>query len=240
MPLLINILPKSILHNSCVLPKTLYPGGIRTRVFCSWGGCNVHWATPPRLQMTDPYNIHNKNVSICICTFKWHMCSWVLNDKKIKIIWVLQLLKHFYVHLTQILMSVFINTGTGFCIYVKLGSDSFLVENNVQLLSWTGWPDRANFRPMGDCSLRPVFMKIAEIAQIFWLLCSSLEGMYQLWQNLGRATFWVIFCTNSSGHPGLEDFPVSSAKYFSTVLKAQLAPAARCCGHRLRLKNRRP
>jgi hypothetical protein len=29
-------------------PKTLYTGGIRTRAFCSRGGCNVHCATPPR------------------------------------------------------------------------------------------------------------------------------------------------------------------------------------------------
>jgi hypothetical protein len=27
--------------------KTLHPGGIRTRVFCSWGRCDVHCATPP-------------------------------------------------------------------------------------------------------------------------------------------------------------------------------------------------
>jgi hypothetical protein len=26
----------------------LYPGGIRTRVFCIWGGRDVHCATPPR------------------------------------------------------------------------------------------------------------------------------------------------------------------------------------------------
>jgi hypothetical protein len=27
-------------------PKTLYPGGIRTRVFYSWGGWDVHRAAP--------------------------------------------------------------------------------------------------------------------------------------------------------------------------------------------------
>jgi hypothetical protein len=27
--------------------KTLYPGGIRTRAFCSWGGWDVDCATPP-------------------------------------------------------------------------------------------------------------------------------------------------------------------------------------------------
>jgi hypothetical protein len=27
--------------------KALYPGGIRTRVCCLWGWCDVHCATPP-------------------------------------------------------------------------------------------------------------------------------------------------------------------------------------------------
>jgi hypothetical protein len=43
------------IHKLCILPnsmamfslKTLYPGGIRTRVFCPWGGCDVNCATPP-------------------------------------------------------------------------------------------------------------------------------------------------------------------------------------------------
>jgi hypothetical protein len=43
---------KSIIDNS--IPtfsiKTLYPGGIRTRVLGSWGGCDVHCVTPPGLQ----------------------------------------------------------------------------------------------------------------------------------------------------------------------------------------------
>jgi hypothetical protein len=30
-----------------LLPKKLYPGGIRTRVFCSCGGYGVNCATPP-------------------------------------------------------------------------------------------------------------------------------------------------------------------------------------------------
>jgi hypothetical protein len=42
---------KLITHNSIVMfsQKILHPGGIRTRVFCSWGGCDVHCAMPPGL-----------------------------------------------------------------------------------------------------------------------------------------------------------------------------------------------
>jgi hypothetical protein len=38
-----------ITHNSFALfsLKTLYPGGIRTRVFCSWSGCDVYCAMLP-------------------------------------------------------------------------------------------------------------------------------------------------------------------------------------------------
>jgi hypothetical protein len=40
---------KSIKHNGIpiISLKTLYTGGIRTRVFWSWRGCDVHCATPP-------------------------------------------------------------------------------------------------------------------------------------------------------------------------------------------------
>jgi hypothetical protein len=42
---------KSILHNTIAMfsQKTSYPCGIRTRVFCSWGECDVHCATLPGL-----------------------------------------------------------------------------------------------------------------------------------------------------------------------------------------------
>jgi hypothetical protein len=40
---------KSIVHNSIDMfsLKTLYPDGIRTRVFCPIGGCDVHCAAVP-------------------------------------------------------------------------------------------------------------------------------------------------------------------------------------------------
>jgi hypothetical protein len=42
---------KSIIHNSMSVfsLKTSYPGGIRTRVFCSGGECDVHCSKPPGL-----------------------------------------------------------------------------------------------------------------------------------------------------------------------------------------------
>jgi hypothetical protein len=49
-------------HKQCILSQVhtydsiamfflqiLHPGGIRTRVCCLWGWCDVHWATPPGL-----------------------------------------------------------------------------------------------------------------------------------------------------------------------------------------------
>jgi hypothetical protein len=40
---------KSITHNSIAMLflKTFQPGGIRSQVFCSWGVCDVHCASPP-------------------------------------------------------------------------------------------------------------------------------------------------------------------------------------------------
>jgi hypothetical protein len=36
-----------------VFLKTVYPGGIRTRVFCSLGGCDVHCGPPPNISLFD-------------------------------------------------------------------------------------------------------------------------------------------------------------------------------------------
>jgi hypothetical protein len=40
---------KSIIHNriAMISLKTFYPGGIRTQVFCFFGGYDIHCATPP-------------------------------------------------------------------------------------------------------------------------------------------------------------------------------------------------
>jgi hypothetical protein len=42
------------------------------------------------------------------------------------------------------------------------------------------WPDWANFRPMDDCLLWVVFLKIAEIADMFGLLFSKVKYVYAL------------------------------------------------------------
>jgi hypothetical protein len=43
------ILSQEYVHNSIAMSylKILHPGGTKTRVFCSWGGCVVHCATQP-------------------------------------------------------------------------------------------------------------------------------------------------------------------------------------------------
>jgi hypothetical protein len=52
----------------------------------------------------------------------------------------------------------------------------------------------ANLRPLGDCLLWAVFMKIAEVAQIVRLLFSAVKFMYYIvWTKKGRATFRAIF-----------------------------------------------
>jgi hypothetical protein len=53
LPLNSQILSQCYVYNSIAKfsQKTSYPGGIRTWVFCSWSGCDVHCATPPGLQV---------------------------------------------------------------------------------------------------------------------------------------------------------------------------------------------
>jgi hypothetical protein len=42
-----NIVLANALLSQINTQTTLHPGGIRTRAFCSRGGCDVHCATPP-------------------------------------------------------------------------------------------------------------------------------------------------------------------------------------------------
>jgi hypothetical protein len=54
-----------------------------------------------------------------------------------------------------------------------------------------GWPDWANFRPLGGCLLWE-FFKITEVAQMFGLLFAQYKlCMYLLWHSMGWATHWV-------------------------------------------------
>jgi hypothetical protein len=52
-----TIQSKSVIHNSIALfpLKTFYPGGNRTRVCSSSGGCHVYCATPPRPDVGNTY-----------------------------------------------------------------------------------------------------------------------------------------------------------------------------------------
>jgi hypothetical protein len=63
---------KSMKHNSITILsiKTLYPSGIRTQVFCSWGGCNVHCATASNCFFTV---LDNQASAWCLLTF----CTYV-------------------------------------------------------------------------------------------------------------------------------------------------------------------
>jgi hypothetical protein len=83
---------KSNIHNSIAMfsLKTLNPGAIRNRVFCSWGGWYFDCTTPPGLS----YNIH------CTAYFyswqvKWtklHICTYYKNYRNILYTYVLQII----------------------------------------------------------------------------------------------------------------------------------------------------
>jgi hypothetical protein len=62
-----------------------------------------------------------------------------------------------------------------------------------------GWPDWANFLPMGNFLL--VSFWITYVAKNVGLLFVSADYVLIL-TKLGWAKVWVIFFTNSSGHPG--------------------------------------
>jgi hypothetical protein len=53
IPLLVSMKLSRLCSTALLwLPKKpLYPGGIRTRVFCFWDGCDVDCATPPRAKV---------------------------------------------------------------------------------------------------------------------------------------------------------------------------------------------
>jgi hypothetical protein len=71
-----------------------------------------------------------------------------------------------------------------------------------------GWPDWANFRPMGNCSLWAVSSKIQKyIDQMLDLLLSPKKVTYKFWFKNGLGYISGGSFTNSSGHPGS---PVSS------------------------------
>jgi hypothetical protein len=71
--------------------------------------------------------------------------------------------------------------------------------------SETGWPHWANFRLFGDCLLRVVFVRIAELAQIHrttFLNCWSCALI--ITKKMNWATIWATFFTNASGHLDLK------------------------------------
>jgi hypothetical protein len=58
------------------------------------------------------------------------------------------------------------------------------------------------FSPIGSLFTLGCFMKSTEIAQIVCLLFSTVKVMHIFLPELFLATFWAIFFTDSSGHPG--------------------------------------
>jgi hypothetical protein len=50
-----------------------------------------------------------------------------------------------------------------------------------------------NFRPLGDCLLWAGFSKFTKVAKIVGPLLCTVQVMNTLLQEMGWATFWVIF-----------------------------------------------
>jgi hypothetical protein len=70
----------------------------------------------------------------------------------------------------------------------------------VIITSVPGWPDWANFQPMGDCLFWATFWKFHKnTAHIFVLLFRQVLIIYKVWKVLGY--IFGDFITNSSGHP---------------------------------------
>jgi hypothetical protein len=65
------------------------------------------------------------------------------------------------------------------------------------------------------------FSKIIEEAH-FLLLLFAIKGVNKFIQKMGLATFWAIFCTNSSGHPGRDDRKQVITYQFTTTLTRAL------------------
>jgi hypothetical protein len=71
--------------------------------------------------------------------------------------------------------------------------------------SLAGWPDWANFRLLGNCLLWAIFKKFQTSPKI---LCCGFPrykscSIFDL--EMGWATFWATFFTNSSGHPAADN-----------------------------------
>jgi hypothetical protein len=51
-----------------------------------------------------------------------------------------------------------------------------------------------NFRLLGECLLRQLFLKITEVGQTFGPLSATIQAMYLLFMpNMGLATLWANF-----------------------------------------------
>jgi hypothetical protein len=111
---------KSIVHNTIALTsfKTLHPGRIRTRVFCSWGGCNVDCATQPGQYVYSTY-LHSE----------WNWEKKYAGTKRDRSVCYASALKQFFS------VIVFCSGGARFFLvrYTKK-------ENNIKRPQITQWP----------------------------------------------------------------------------------------------------
>jgi hypothetical protein len=87
----------------------------------------------------------------------------------------------------------------------------------------SGWPDRANFRLQVDCFLWSVFRKLRTEAKFFSTFFYAKSCPLILTKKVGLATFWAIFFTDSSGHPG-PSVSLSGYLWTSLSFSATLSP----------------
>jgi hypothetical protein len=71
------------------------------------------------------------------------------------------------------------------------------------------------FSPIGSLFTLGSFMKITEIAQLFWLLFLSVKITYYLQQTIGWATLWAIFTRSGTDVMIFKNFsPKNLQKYW--------------------------
>jgi hypothetical protein len=64
-----------------------------------------------------------------------------------------------------------------------------------------GWPDWANFRQIGGCFLWTGYFKITQLAQMYWLLFTTVKSVLLILTKNELGYILGDFFTNSSGHP---------------------------------------
>jgi hypothetical protein len=93
---------------------------------------------------------------------------------------------------SAILSSCFKSSLCPRCIFRKREGRGANTSFSLKSSSRPGWPDWANFRPMGDCLLFRYFENYRS-SPYFWLLFPRLRLYINFDKKMNWASFWAIF-----------------------------------------------